>query len=259
VTVQLLRGVDARSLHTEIPGSRRFGAAVTSPPYWGLRRYGDDPNEIGVGPLSRYLADLTAVGQQLAERLEDEAVWWLNIGDTSAGSGGAGGDYSDTGRMKGRPKYRQGDSELAPGQQSLVPLRVAMALQDDGWLVRQVITWAKTTKDGGRNRVRPEDIKHVRRPLFSSEFIFMLTRQVNHRFCPRPELEQGNVWHFPPARNTGHQAPFPDELARRCLMLTFSDEEMHEGNWAIDPFSGSGTTVRVAEQLGLSALGVDLY
>lgn len=260
MTVIHRTGINARSVG-DLPLHGSFAACVTSPPYWGLRRYGESEDEIGTGSLSDYIDDITLVGHGVARLLDDRGVWWLNIGDTSSGSGGAGGDYNPGGRMEGRPKYRQGQTEISPGQQALVPWRVAIALQERGWLVRQVITWAKMTKDGGRNRVRPEDPRHVRRPLFSSEVIFMLTKSMDHRFCPREkeEVEWGNVWHFPPAKNTGHLAPFPDELVRRCLLLTFPDDEMIETNWVLDPFSGSGTTMRVASGLGLSAMGVDLY
>lgn len=262
MTVVNHTGLDARMLHLHLQDLEGcFATCVTSPPYWGLRRYGEHDREIGAGSLDQYLADMCNVGYAMHRLLDHRGIWWLNIGDTSSGSGGAGGDYNPGGRMDGRPKYRQGSTDIAPGQQCLVPWRLAMLLQDQGWLVRQVITWAKMTKDGGRNRVRPEDPAHVRRPLFSSETVFMLTKGMEHRFCPRPkeEVEWGNVWHFPPARNTGHLAPFPDELVRRCLLLTFSDDEMNESNWVLDPFSGSGTTVRVARELGLSAMGVDLY
>ncbi len=254
-------GVDARKLSSYFASRGSFAACVTSPPYWGLRRYGASPDEIGAGSLGDYINDLLLVGQGVHDMMDDAGVWWLNLGDTSSGSGGAGGDYNIGGRMEGRPKYKQGRVDLPHGQQCLVPWRVAAALQDEGWMVRQTITWAKMTKDGGRNRVRPEDPAHVRRPLFSSEVIFMLTKGMDHRFCPRPkeEVECGNVWHFPPAKNSGHLAPFPDELVRRCLLLTFADDEMVDTNWVIDPFGGSGTTSRVAEDLGLSSFSLDLY
>lgn len=63
------------------------------------------------------------------------------------------------------------------------------------------------------------------------------------------------MWHFPPGGNGDpHLAPFPDELARRCILPTTLP-----GDLVLDPFSGSGTVPRVAEQLGRRAIGIELY
>lgn len=62
------------------------------------------------------------------------------------------------------------------------------------------------------------------------------------------------VWTFPPAaRNGSHPAPFPPELARRCIRLS-----TWPGELVFDPFAGSGTTLRVTEQLRRRAVGTDL-
>jgi DNA modification methylase len=244
-------------------------AWVGSPPYWGQRRYGDSDAEIGRPdqPLDEYLDDMEACARTLFTMTHTDGVGWLNMGDTNAGSGGAGGDYNSGGRREQHERYRQGDTDLANGQICLVPYMVAERFRRAGWLVRQDITWVKTTKkvepdeEHGRNRLRPEDESHVRRPLFSTEHIFMLTKTnaSNHRWCVRPELERGNAWHFPPARGNGHAAPFPDELVRRCLMLTFEDSEMSPRHVVFDPWAGSGTTIRVAQEMGFSAWGTDIY
>jgi DNA modification methylase len=67
--------------------------------------------------------------------------------------------------------------------------------------------------------------------------------------------EKGNVWHFGP-ESSGDKgyAPFPDELARRCILPS-----SNPGDIVLDPFSGSGTTVKVAEDLGRRGIGVELY
>lgn len=64
-----------------------------------------------------------------------------------------------------------------------------------------------------------------------------------------------NVWSFPPARRVkdGHPCPFPGELARRAVLLSTAPGEL-----VLDPFAGSGTTVRVAQGLGRRGVGVDL-
>jgi site-specific DNA-methyltransferase (adenine-specific) len=60
------------------------------------------------------------------------------------------------------------------------------------------------------------------------------------------------VWQIPPAARDGHPAPFPVELARRCVRLsTWPDETV------LDPFAGSGTTLVAARQLGRRAIGIE--
>lgn len=250
---------------------------VTSVPYWGLRTYGDDPAELGRENLQDYLDHMVTVFAQVRQALTRDGLLWLNIGDTAAGSGGAGGDYidrGDTGRNAPdeRRTYRQGRpvvrvhrpadlgvdltlEQLIPGQWCNIPGRLAAALQADGWLLRSWVTWAKTTSNG-RALIRPESLKHANRPGVSSEVILMLAPHTDRsRFYPRRLVEAGNVWHFP--ARTGRYvgpAPFPDELPRRCIIPSTLP-----GDLVLDPFAGSGTTLRVAAALGRPAVGIDLY
>jgi DNA modification methylase len=62
------------------------------------------------------------------------------------------------------------------------------------------------------------------------------------------------VWTIGPEANSAqHYAPFPRELARRCIVAG-----SRVGDVVLDPFAGTGTTVRVADGLGRKALGFDL-
>ena len=68
-----------------------------------------------------------------------------------------------------------------------------------------------------------------------------------------PELTR-NVWRMQPEpRNHGHPAPFPAELPRRCILLS-----TWRGDVVLDPFCGSGTSIKVARDLGRIPIGVDL-
>jgi len=222
---------------------------VTSPPYFSLRRYGDSDLEIGVGTLEGYVRDIRDVGAEVKRLLKPTGVFWLNIGDTASGSGGAGGDYNRGGVREGQPRYRQGETGVPAMSWCLVPQRIALALQEDGWLVRSVITWNK-------ERLRPESLKHVRRPGVSSETILMLVKDRGYHFYPEYLTDKGDVWTFAPqvARKKSHLAPFPDELAARCIEVS-----TQPGDVVFDPFVGSGTTVHVAEALGRVGVGLDLY
>lgn len=233
----------------ELPiASSSVHCVVTSPPYWGLRSYGDDGDEIGSDSLEAYLEDMLRVGREVHRVLRDDGVFWLNIGDTASGSGGAGGDYNRNGRKQGKRRYRQGGSGLPKGTWAGVPHRVALSYISDGWLLRSAIVWDK-------GRLRPEAAAHVRRPRLQHEYIFMLTKTMKYRYNHEYEVQPGDVWHFPPAQvKSGSPAPFPLELPRRCIELSTLP-----GDTVLDPFAGSGTTLLAADSLGCHAIGVDLY
>ncbi|MHA1769561.1 MAG: DNA-methyltransferase [Candidatus Thorarchaeota archaeon] len=66
---------------------------------------------------------------------------------------------------------------------------------------------------------------------------------------------QDSIWDFQPAsaKKEGHPAPFPEELPRRCIRLY-----SFVGDTVLDPFAGSGTTLRVARQLGRNSIGYEI-
>jgi site-specific DNA-methyltransferase (cytosine-N4-specific) len=218
---------------------------ITSVPYWGRRRYTDRDDEIGTGDLDRYLGELGEVFDALVPVLRDDAVVWVNVGDSAAGSGGSGGDYSPSGSRAGQRPYRQGRSGIQAGQWCSAPHRLVHILQDRGWLLRSEVIW-----DKGRRRREP--LAHVRRPGESHEYVFMLTRSKSYGFNHEKLTETGSVWHIAPERSrTGHVAPMPVELARRCL------EVCPGPGLVLDPFAGSGAVLAAASGLGRACVGID--
>lgn len=136
----------------------RVNAIVTSPPYWGLRSYcaADDPakaHEIGSEPtLASYLETMVEVFELCRQVLKDTGTAWINMGDSYA-SGGADGF---------KPKDLIGQ-----------PWRLAFALQDAGWWLRQDIVWSKPAP-------MPESVRD--RFTKSHEFIFLMTKAEHYYF-----------------------------------------------------------------------------
>lgn len=240
-------------LATLEPGSVQ--CVVTSPPYPRQRRYGDHEREIGRGTtVAEWCDELVETFRALRPLLAGDGLVWLNVGDRANGSGGAGGDWKHKGGLDAGPgkfddpRYPRKSYVDAPGA-------ILDELLVDGWLCRAQIVWAKTTSTG-LAAVERQDVRHVNRPLLSHEMIYLLAPgQARSRFFPSALVETGSVWHFPPGgQGPAHLAPFPDELARRCILASTLP-----GDLVLDPFSGSGTTVRVAESLGRRGVGIELY
>lgn len=225
---------------------------VTSPPYWAKCRYTDDDREIGVGDLDAYVEELAAVFDEVLRVLAPTGALWLNIGDSAAGSGGAGGDYHAGNSRAGQRHYRQGDAGIPDRQWCQVPSQVVDVLQRSrGWLLRSTVVWSK-------GRAKREALDHARRPGECWEPIFLLVparpnrSKLIYEWAWREMTEPGNVWTFPPDRDKAHPAVFPPELVQRCL------QPFPSAKVVLDPFAGRGTTLEVALASGRDAVGIDL-
>ncbi len=134
--------------------SKTFHACVTSPPYWGLRKYAGDQGEEPLGleaTPERHIERMVEVFREVRRVLRDDGVVWLNYGDCFAGSGKGAANYdgpiagkqkTNVGSMaggKGLPVYRDAQA----GNLMLMPHRLAIALQQDGWIVRNDLVWFK--------------------------------------------------------------------------------------------------------------------
>ena len=280
--VELLRELPDNSIH----------CCVTSPPYWGLRSYlaGDDPNkdlEIGAEMTPwDYVDTMVLVFREVRRVLREDGTCWLNLGDTYAA--GRGPQVSDGKRRGQAPKDAwNGAARVPDGLKAkdlcLVPYRVAIALQEDGWWLRSNIVWAKTNP-------MPESVSD--RPTSSHESLFLLTKSSKYFYDadavkedllhPGAVVSAGfggnkkngsytysgneydagdldgrnlrNVWSMATKPYKGsHYAAMPPALVEKCVKAGCP-----KGGVVLDPFLGSGTVAQVAEDHGRQWLGFDL-
>ena len=219
--------------------------AVTSPPYLEQRRYGPSAAELGhESTLDGYVTALLSVASGVRRTLTPDGVFWVNIGDKANYTGGAGGDWA--GKPGGAAPFR--DPTYPRGSWLDVPGAFAHAMIGDGWRLRSRIVWDK-------GRPKPESARHVRRPLCQHETIFLFAVGSSYRWYPSMLPTPADIWRIAPGGDgPAHLAPFPDELARRCIAATTLP-----GDLVLDPFGGSGTVGTVADRMGRDAIHIDLY
>lgn len=163
---------------------RSVQCVLTSPPYWGLRKYAGEQEVVwpdgwkgalGLEPTpALYVQHLVGIFRALRRVLRDDGTVWLNLGDSYNGSGGAGGDYNEGGLKEGQPRYPgRKVGGLKPKDLVGIPWRVAFALQEDGWWLRSDIIWAKPNP-------MPESVTD--RPTRSHEYIFLLTKAARYYY-----------------------------------------------------------------------------
>src|SRR3990167_6709876 len=196
MTAKILEGDCLQTLKSLPDGSVQ--CVVTSPPYWGLRDYGI-AGQLGMEPTPQeFVINLVAVFREVRRVLRDDGTLWLNLGDSYAGSGGAG-EWSK--RKAGKQEYagprgnnvnrivkskrmergsgRWGGGNLPaagglkPKDLVGIPWRVALALQDDGWWLRSDIICDKPNP-------MPESVSD--RPTKSHEDIFLLAKSSNYYY-----------------------------------------------------------------------------
>jgi len=261
---------DAAEMLRQLPDAS-IHCCVTSPPYWGLRSYLDegDPNkELEMGAEKtpeEYVERMVEVFREVWRVLRDDGTLWLNLGDCYA------------------------DKSLA-----MIPYRVALALQADGWYLRSNIVWAKGISfcENYSGSVMPESVRD--RPTSSHESVFLLAKSERYYYDADAvkEIDGGK-----PSRNRARKVATEGERHRTDSHLGSSVPWEPGGGrnlrnvWAIsprpypgshyavfpphlaapmvkagcppggvvlDPFMGSGTTGQVAEDHGRLWIGFDL-
>lgn len=240
---------------------------VTSPPYWKQRDYRGEPGQIGQeATAADYVSRLATLFGECRRVMKSTGTLWLVIGD----------------------KYDE-------GAQLGLPWRVALALIDEGWILRSDCIWHKPN-------AMPSSTKS--RPTTDHEYVFFLTKSPDYfydadairephvTFSDKSRM-RGGRGHFgrrggtPEAGKNGgslnlhdsrwDQAFHPLGRNKRTVwsipLSKFRDahfavfpESLVEtciqagcpaGGLVLDPFVGSGTVPLVARRLGRQYLGID--
>ena len=169
MTVRILVG-DALSQLATLP-DESVHCCVSSPPYWNLRSYGGDPGMIGLEPtFDEHLENLLAVFREVWRVLREDGTLWLNYGDSYAGGNGGDGGHGATPKG-GLIHKRRRPAHGKPKDLMMMPARVAMALQADGWWLRSEIVWAKPN---------PMPESATDRPTSAHEKVFLLSKSARY-------------------------------------------------------------------------------
>ena len=221
---------------------------VTSPPYWHIKDYGN-PKQIGYrDSLTSYMRKLGKVWSECIRVLAPGCRLCINIGDQYL-------------RADGKTSY-----QIIPLHAYLV--NSIMNKHIDDVLYLGSIIWKKipTTKtSGGASVMGSYGFPRNGYVSYNYEYITIFKKKGNTP-KPTPEIKKkaqielyewreffNGIWSFKGARQVGHIAIFPDELPRRLMrMFTYEDDTV------LDPFLGSGTTTRVAWELGRNSIGYEI-
>lgn len=304
-SVTLYHGADIEVLR-ELP-DQSVNCCVTSPPYFGLRDYGVEGQRGLEQSPAEYVAGMVEVFAEIRRTLADDGTLWLNLGDSYSASTSNNGGYSTGSTLrsgsgvKGTEKHVRANLEGTrrtlkqelPAKNLLgIPWRVALALQDDGWILRNAIIWHKTgglpTSAVDRMANKYEHVflfSKTRRYFFDLEAIktpaiadrpagnridvtqgyaaavggksggrHFGTNETSTLLAERELVNPGDVWKINPQPFAeAHFACMPPNLAERCVLAGCKP-----GGVVLDPYSGSGTTGMVATRHGRRYVGIDL-
>lgn len=280
VTTTLIRADAFDALTTLEPQS--VDLLITSPPYWGLRSYGFNPSDavlsewlrvtdrperppgyawyrahggvLGLEPYPEwYVSHLVEFLSRARGLLKPTANVWVNLGDTyfarwsSVRSDGRQGMGSPERRRRRTPSggWRH-DKQLL-----MIPARLAIAMQEAGWILRNDLIWSK------RNLAPRPETDRLR--LSHEHFFHFVQRTPGGRpryYYDREQVEDGALDVVHASRGDslpGHSATFPRSLITARVLSSSPI-----GGMVLDPFCGSGTTLAVANALNRSATGIEL-
>lgn len=241
-SVKIIIGDSRKLIEVEEGG---VDLVITSPPYWHIKDYGV-PGQIGYGQsLHEYLKDLYRVWKECYRVLKPGRRLCINIGDQFARS-------------------------IIYGSYKIIPLHAEFIAQceDIGFDYMGSIIWQKKTTmntTGGANVMGSYPYPPNGMIEIDYEFILIFKKPGKSREIS-PERKEGSRltkeewkeffcghWYFGGARQIDHEAMFPEELPKRLIkMFSFIGETV------LDPFAGSGTTIKAALDLNRNAIGYEI-
>ena len=265
---------------------------VTSPPYYGLRDYGGEKNQIGQEQTpEQFIDELVKVFREVRRTLKDDGTLWVNIGDSyynyrpSKGKSYPKQTVSKT--KQDLPDYSSKRNNKLTNYKEKdligIPFMLAFALRNDGWYLRQDIIWHKPNP-------MPESVKD--RCTKSHEYIFLLSKNKKYYYdneaikepvkqdwgtrnrangkyhnsgsglSPHTGLTKSyttknkrSVWSVTnKPYKQAHFATFPPDL-----IIPPIKAGSKKGDIVLDPFMGSGTTGMVAKEHGRYFIGCELH
>ena len=285
----ILFGDCRETLGAFLPNSARM--CVTSPPYYGLRNYGDEENQIGLEQSpEEYVDEMVKVFREVKNVLTNDGTCWVNIGDSyynyrpGRGQGLAKQTVSNTRQDLPDVCPRRGNRIEGVKEKDLIgiPWMFAFAMRADGWYLRQDIIWHKPNP-------MPESVKD--RCTKAHEYIFLFSKDKKYYYDneaikepvkqdwgtrdrtngkyhnkgtglqPHSGLTKSyekrnkrSVWSVNKKPYKGaHFATYPSELIEPCIRAGSV-----KGDIILDPFMGSGTSACVAKELGRDYIGCEL-
>lgn len=205
-------------------------AIITSPPFYGLRNYSTAPvlwpavtfapmaglpeitipeQEASLGleaDLWAYVGHLVALFRELRRALKGTGTLWINLGDSynTTPPGNKGFHYGHGRVAQGTLEtgHRGLNKTLKPKDLLLIPHRVALALQADGWYLRSDIPWLKRNAMPGSQQDRPTVAKEYwfllsksERYYFDLESIKMPTADYTRKGGSAPYTANGSATH----------------------------------------------------------------
>lgn len=182
-SVTLYHG-DSLAVLRQLP-DRSVDCCVTSPPYFGLRDYGQDGQYGLESSPAEYVETMRALFAEVRRVLANDGTLWLNIGDSYYSGRGNPGPNSADEKQEARRGWarvvdKPGQSWAKPKDLLGIPWRTAFALQDDGWTLRNDIIWSKPN-------AMPESV--VDRLSSRHEHLFMLSKSRAYWFDLDPIRE----------------------------------------------------------------------